>query len=309
MKINLQKLCADYRIPIAPKNHQHYRAGWINISCPFCSGHFGYHLGLPIEGFTANCYRCGKHSLYNVIQAITGIEKSKIPGLIQRYSVGFFRKVSFIKKDRPNKLAMPKPITPLQTKHKQYLIDRNFDPDFLERRWDLRATNHFSSLLDGTNYSHRIIAPIQFKNRLVSFQTRDITNKQKSKYKACPEKNEIIPHKHILYGWDFAQKNSCVIVEGITDVWRLGAGALATFGVEFTNIQINLILSKFDRIFILFDSDFAGKEASDLLYCSLRVNDAKYNKKEVIIEEFPKKIDPADLSQNDANHFMKEKGL
>ena len=44
------------------------------------------------------------------------------------------------------------------------------------------------------------------------------------------------------------------MVEGIFDVWKIGPGAVATFGIEVSSSQVRL-LSKFEEVFVLFDNE------------------------------------------------------
>ena len=62
---------------------------------------------------------------------------------------------------------------------------------------------------------------------------------------------------------DKALGHSVVIVEGITDVWRLGPGAVATFGIEWTNEQA-LLLKNFARVFVMYD--FEEEQAEEQAY-------------------------------------------
>jgi len=51
-----------------------------------------------------------------------------------------------------------------------------------------------------------------------------------------------------------------IIVEGITDVWRLGDGAVATFTKNFTREQILLLKKKnIKEAFVFYDSDAVGQ--------------------------------------------------
>jgi len=110
-------------------------------------------------------------------------------------------------------------------------------------------------------YSHRIIIPILYKNKIVSYQARDITGKAELKYKACKKENEIMQHKHICYGIDKIKDGVAIIVEGVTDVWRIGAGAIAMFGTSFTMQQVNFLVKNLSRVHILFD--FGEKQAQE----------------------------------------------
>jgi hypothetical protein len=90
----------------------------------------------------------------------------------------------------------------------------------------------------------------------MSYQCRAVLPAQSPPYLACAEKDEVLHHKHLLYGFDAAVvKGQCVVVEGVTDVWRLGAGAVATFGKKYTAEQVVMIANNFEKVFRLFDAD------------------------------------------------------
>ena len=50
----------------------------------------------------------------------------------------------------------------------------------------------------------------------------------------------VVNYKDILYNMDRVQGEKVVVVEGITDVWRMGDGFVASFGTTLTSAQINL---------------------------------------------------------------------
>lgn len=114
------------------------------------------------------------------------------------------------------------------------------------------------------NYKQRIIAPIFYNGKMVSYQGRDITEKQ-IKYKACSTEKEIIHHKHLLYNFD-SVSDKMIICEGVADVWRLGKGAVCTFGVAYTKEQVLLILEKkIKKIWILFDNEVEAQKQAEKL--------------------------------------------
>jgi DNA primase len=151
--------------------------------------------------------------------------------------------------------------------HQRYLLDRQFDPFKIEQEWGIKGTNHIDPY-----YKFRIIAPIWFNNQIVSYQARDITGQQNPPYRACRPEDEVMSHKDVLYGNDFARGTSIVVVEGITDAWRLGAGAVATFGVKWTVAQAMKIVQHpyWNKVFILYDPDDAGQAGGVALFHFLR---------------------------------------
>lgn len=294
--------CMNYNIDYA-KSGKHYRPGWVNITCPFCSGHAGYHGGFNILTGYYNCHRCGYHPLTKVILTLTGVNYNIANGIIQKYStVSVSQQESRI--NIPPQIIFPSDTKPLTFRAKQYLISRNYEPDKLAQTWGLLSTGHTGF------YKHRILAPIYQRQQLVSYQCRDITDKHPQKYLACHQEEEIIPHQHCIYGIDQAieRYRKCVVVEGITDVWRLGIGAVATFGISFTKQQAKLIATNFDTVFIMFDSEPQAQEKAEEL--GFLIGNAFSNPVKVINLPFlVSEIDPGDLPQDIANDIMKEIGL
>ncbi len=139
--------------------------------------------------------------------------------------------------------------------------------------------------------------------QLISFQGRDITGKNEAKYLPCAKADEVIPHKQVLYGWDAIPHNqkSCIVVEGVFSVWRMGIGTLATFGASYFPSQVRLLAWRFDKIFIMFDGDMAGRRDGEKLGTELSAMG-----KEVQILDMPNELDPSDLSQQLADKIRKE---
>lgn len=76
------------------------------------------------------------------------------------------------------------------------------------------------------------------------------------RYKVCRREKELIDHRELLYDPDNAHGNTVMVVEGVTDVWRLGDGAVATFGTSLskTSPQI-MLLQRFRKVFVIFDTE------------------------------------------------------
>ncbi len=174
--------------------------------------------------------------------------------------------------------------------HYKYLDWRGFDPDKLRQQWGIKSTGFHGM------YKHRIFIPVFFEWGLVSFQC--LSPGHSPPYLACEEENEVIPHKHIVYGFDFAvERRRCVVVEGVTDVWRLGPGAVGLFGQKYTSHQVQLLANNFDKITIMLDSDVVDPEKLTQSLSLLGVaTDTIYLKKG----------DPGALSKDKARAIMKD---
>jgi len=292
--IDVMGFYKTYNIIHKTEGSKHCQPGWIQIPCPFCTGNSGWHLGYSQHMGYYNCWRCGKHSELEVIKTLLGLTWGQARDILDTYQTGKARlKQSYKKLQKADECIMPAGCVPLQAIHKKYLRQRRFDPQKLIELWGLQGTGPVGS------YKLRIIAPIYVNDVLVSYQGRDITNKAEAKYKACKSEDEVIDHKHCLYGIDRVPGDVVVAVEGTTDVWRLGAGAVGTFGIKFKPAQINE-LKRFKRVVTLFDSDPQAIEEAEKLGESL----ASFNTEVEIIEM--EGGDPDDLPQEEADELMKE---
>ncbi len=286
----------DHNIPYTTSGTKHNRRGWVQIGCPFCAGGAGNHLGIKLPGEFATCWRCKGKSMLQVIQSLLMVSWTEAQAILHKYKTN-----TKARKDKKQKIKLLKKIvklpmgaTNLKPRHDYYLESRNFDPEYLEKTFDLKGTGPIG------DYKHRIIAPITLQDTLVSYQGRDITNRAKLKYKACRNVNEAFPHKHTLYGADLAKSERVIVVEGITDVWRLGPGAVASFGTSFTSAQIKMLCKEWKQAFVLFDSEPAALQAANHLGTTLAVTGMDV---EILSLD---KGDPGDMKQCDASALMKE---
>lgn len=288
------RLCREQGIPFRAEGHHHCRPGWVQVHCPFRCGTPNWTMGYSIAFDDFHCWRCGRHSPNDTVGALLNIHWSAAKKLIAKCGgkkVVSTKKIHF----QDIQVALPIGAGPLAERHRDYLEGRNFDPDRLIATWGLLGTGHLGEM------KQRIIAPIFFKGQLSTFQGRDITDRARQKYLAPEKSEERIPIKELLYGLDYATGASVIVVEGITDVWRLGPGAVATFGIDFT-IQQALLLSFFRRRFILFD---AGEDAAKARAKELAILIETISPGETEVIDIGSG-DPASLSQQEADHLKLE---
>jgi DNA primase len=296
--MDIQKLYRDYNIPFATEGHKHCRPGWVNTECPFCTGNKGLHLGYDEDLNRFVCWRCGGHHPINAISALLNIGKKQANEIIQQYDVLTRQVKKHTKKQHVVHFTPPTNLQSLQKQHKEYLEKRNFDADYIEKLWGLKSIGTYSQIGD-IIYKHRIYVPFMWNNEIVTFDTRDITGKQRNKYQACPSAYEAIPHKEILYGLQHKWRGTGICVEGPTDVWRMGVYSFATSGIKFTMKQVRIIAKNFKRVPVLFDDDpQAIKQAQKL------INELKFRN----VDAFFVKItgDPGSLPQEEANYLVKQ---
>lgn len=269
--MDIIRLYKGHSIEFVTEGTKHTQPGWVNVACPFCVGNPGYHLGYNIEENYYHCWRCGGHPTKKVIAKLLNIKENEAKDIIRSYGgrSSTRKKSDTVVKIIPNKLKLPSGSDALGNSHKQYLLRRGFFANELERDWGLLGTGPISKL-DHINYKHRIIIPIHWNNKLVSFTSRDITDRAEKKYMSCPKDREVIPHKHILYGDQSAWGDVGICAEGPTDVWKLGPMAFATFGIEYTPQQVRVIANTFKQVAIIFDDEPQALKQANKLKADLK---------------------------------------
>lgn len=265
MQFDILRWLVDYKIDHRIDGHKHCAPGWVNIKCPFCTGNPGYHLGIHLSGAGCNCRRCGKKRIWDVIKANTNGSAAILRQIREKYWSNTSNQLT-IPKNRflVDSLKWPAGIIKeIPKMAEDYLKKRKFNPEVLIETWGIRFTGPIGA------YKFRIIAPIFDQGQLVSYQGRCYTGKRELRYKACSKGLEVIEHQNLLYGEWLVQNNHVIVVEGITDAWRLGPGAVATFGISYTKAQVER-LSKYKRVSLVFDSDPQAIDQAEKLGVLLR---------------------------------------
>jgi len=292
------QLYQDYSVNFLTEGHKHCRPGWVNTPCPFCTGNPGYHLGFELSSSYYVCWRCGWHPIDESLAKLLNVSRQEAVKIAKAYgnTIVYVRPPVSITKKVDHKL--PSNVGPMGIMHRIYLDKRKFDPEKLEREWNLLGTGPVS-LLDGLDYKFRIVIPFIWDYKEVSFDSRDITGKHFAKYMACPKERELIPHKRILYGKQELWKSTGIIVEGPTDTWRLGVYSCATSGIKFTPKQVRVIAKAFKRVAVCFDDDPQAIEQANKLVSELKFRG---------VDAFRVDIegDPGAMKQSEADYLVKQ---
>jgi hypothetical protein len=232
--------------------------GWIGCVCCFCgvgTGRPG--LGINLNSGACSCWKCGSHSLADVLRELTRRSLRTCIDFAKR-----FRGARVGRDLRPRgRLELPSGLphtdwpsglTPAEAGllpiHCEYLRSRGFDPQEMVRLWHLRGIGIHEKL------SWRLFIPVFHDGKAVSWTTRAVGNVDHGKrYWSAKAEQEELPHKELLYGMDYC-RNAVIVHEGCTDAWNTGPGAVATFGVKTTEAQVRAIAT-FPLRVICFDSE------------------------------------------------------
>jgi DNA primase len=292
-----ERFYKDYHIPYWTGG-KNVTPGWINVSCPYHAD--TNHLGYSPDG-SYNCWKCGPHTVTSVIAHLLAISSGEAKKVVREYDVLVIsrRRLNEVKSAKyvgKNIKTAGLPGTSLGKYHTRYLKKRGFNPDDIIAKYHVTGTGPAARWLE-RDFKLRIIIPIIEDGQIISFQARDITDKQELRYKGCPIELSVRHYKHTLYNIDNCPGSSIRLVEGITDVWRMGDGYAATFGTSMTDYQISL-LARYQRILFLFDPEKEAQERARKGAEKLAAIG-----KEVELIELEKDCDPGDLSEEEAKQL------
>ena len=245
--------CEDYGISYGTEGSKNIGKNHIGVDCVFCGDH-NHHGSFNLLTGYYSCWKCGRHPIWEVVKALTGEKNPK--KIIEQYQI---YGTSYEENKRQtlqgvDSIEIPgKPLTKLG---RTYLERRNFDPDYIIGKYGVKEGEALGK------YAHRLIIPIKFQGKNVSFQTRRMLKLDPLRYKNCPIENEAVHMKDLLYNLDNTKKRRAIAAEGVALVWKIGDDSFSTFGTNFTIPQLTLIKNYFDEVFWLFDPEkMAQKKA------------------------------------------------
>ena len=271
---------------------------WIGLSCPFC-GDSSNHCGINIHTKAFSCFRCGeKGRITKLIMALENKDSSGALNTVKK----FLKKEKYGSNTTRNKsIPGASMVAAFISENATILCQR--DGDYLERRgFDYKSIEQSYGILSckpTSKYAHRILIPYIFQGKQYTFSTRDTSRLAKVPYLHCPISKSIAAPKELLYNVDTV-KDTCLVVEGCFDVFRMGPGTVALSGIQFTRAQV-LGLSRFKKIFILFDPEEVAQEQA----CRL-ANDLSFCAGTVEILKLDVDCDPGDMKEDDVKVLRRE---
>lgn len=189
-------------------------------------------------------------------------------------------------------LRLPVGIGSLLKPHKKWLEQRGLDPDRMERFWGLRGIGV------ATRFPWSIWVPVYWNGILVTWTTRAVGNNVERRWIHASPNEGTTSIKSLLYGWDYVT-STVIVVEGASDVWRIGPGAVGLFGMVATVSQIRL-LSMIPRRAVCFDTEPAAQRAAHRLAEQLSVFPG-----ETYVMELHNSPDPGEASDDEVRELRR----
>lgn len=270
--------------------------GWIGIKCLWCDD-TSNHLGINLSSKTIKCWKCKvKGPATRIIQKLDYCGSDEAEHIAENFFEHYIpeKKEEWICSIKPEEV-LPKVVVeePLPI-HLDYLRKRNFDPSELIRKYQIKFTHHLGRL------KFRVIIPIIMDRRVVGFTARDVTDRAELRYISSDRDKYLVNPDSVFYNIDSVY-HTAFVVEGATDVWRLGEGACSTLGTEFNDYHIRALLDKnIQRAFVIFDAERQAIKLAEKMGAMLS---AAIPYVEVIIL---KEGDPAKLSPQEALRMKEE---
>lgn len=253
--MNFEKLFRDYNVPYSLRINR----GWVNCNCPYCdTKSTSFNLGFNPAGNYYHCWK-SKHNypIRQVLSTLLNVSESSIDNILIDYQ-GVGETLSEKKTSNIKYLELP---TNTFTKiERKYLKSRDFDPKYLYKKYHIVGGG-----IDG-DWKFRIIIPVYYQGRLLSWTGRSILSKEKLKqldiprYKNLSIEKSVKNIKELFFNIDNCKSDTVVLTEGAFDVLRFDGNAICSMGTELTESQINLLASRFRKIFILFDNEPEAQE-------------------------------------------------
>lgn len=261
--MRIEELLNHYNIPYKKAGeHHHCREGWKNIDCVYCSpDHQKWRLGIHETYLYTNCWSCGYHSLVNVLHEITKVSHTKL-----REQLGDLDRLKEEKEKVRKNLILPKYLEELSRPHMRYLLNRGFKVKEIVKLYGLKGLSVAGRL------SWRIFIPFYYRGKIVSWTTRSIGEKEPRYINAAPYQ-ETMRMKDMLFGEDLAA-NSVIITEGPFDAMKIGRGAVALMGMNYTSSQVNKLRKYLVRA-VCFDQGTEAQRRAKKLCAALSVFDGE----------------------------------
>lgn len=292
------KLAARLRIPYSEPGRSrdhHVRPGFVGVNCVFCGTTSGFHLAYSIDRGFWSCWRCGGHGTWSVVAAILRTKRPDVIGkVIAECAARPTRAQAAAQARLAEELAGIPGLRRLGRPHRAYLESRRFDPEYLADEWDVGGTRSGSG-----PWSWRVVAPIrEASGRPVGYVGRSIDPDSPLRYRVTKAEESLIPPDRFLYGIDRVAGDAVVVVEGPADHWRLGAGSVATLGMNWRRAQAHL-LRRFRRRFFVYDPEPRAQLRARRLAAYL----APFGGHSEVVSGF--ETDPGDMRDDDAAHLMR----
>lgn len=270
-----EDILTAYNVPWISEG-QNSSKSFINICCPpelgCCPSDQKFKLGLSREGTFCNCWSGGGHPIKKAIESL-GVPWPIWKAAIDEVEGLDWKNLQTKTEDKNKPIEdILIPGEPLHKIHKQYLRERGFDPEFLEKEFGLRGILYPGQYYSGTAFAYedkklanRIIIPIYYEGKAISYLGRTYLKDIKNRYMCANPELESFFHKHSFYNIDKATGEKIILCEGTLDCMKLVQGSgnyniIASYGTQITDEQLQLLRKRYKEVIIMYDGEEKAQE-------------------------------------------------
>ena len=284
--------------------------GWVEVQCPFCADS-SHHCGVHPETELFSCWICGKKGHFvDLLMELTGLSYGACKDIVLDSSATFKKSsLETIRNTLEGETSEFKSAVNIEVRLPRTfeLVTENTNfsllSDYLKRRNILKETliEYGVGICRTGKYMNRMIIPVFYQGKLVSFQAADLTGFANLKYQSAPLEMGRI--NDFLYNYDKIEVGGRMIVEeGVLDAWRTGDEAVAAFTSNLTKAQVQLVMDKeLSELYFCFDCEgiayFKAREQADKFRAYISV---------VEVVKLPFGQDPDDLDKEKIYQCIEE---
>ena len=310
MADNLEELLDEYGIDYITTGKNTSR-NYVNVSCVGigqCEYDTNYTHGIHRSLNRSYCWWCAQfYTPYQIAKGL-GIPWKEYQQTMNNVADDW----GLDKEDLPDEIDPDEiediivPGEELHQVHRNYLISRGYDPDWLIEHYHIKGTLKWDA---DYKLSYRVIFPITYEGKTISYIGRSYVDNPFKYCCADPEKESYF-HKNLLFNLDKATKKRVILVEGALDALKLiqssgNFSIIASYGTSVKPNQYKILRTYYDEVVVLFDPEDAAQNTADKIVNYLR----SFNKKAVSLK-LKTGDDPGALSKEDAkflvNHVLSE---
>ncbi len=272
----LEQLLDEYGVDFITTGQNSSKA-FVNIQCELdacCGGDYKYKRGIHRSMCYSVCWAGGRTdetSVYHVSQML-GIPWKvwceNMEDASEEYGVDYkeYKPITDIE-DHEEELFMEGDA--LEQIHIDYLSGvRGFDSDWLQKEFGIRGTTFMPYEQGKLNLGYRIMIPIYYQGKLISYQGRSVQEDARNRYLCCPPEEELRFHKALLYNIDRATSKKVILVEGVFDALKLiqasgNYNIVASYGTAIEPQQLQVLRERYDEVFILYDPEEKAQQHAE----------------------------------------------
>lgn len=294
MKFNAESFLDDAGIPYRSKGVNVPKDA-VNICCIYC-GERRYHLVIRKRKKYCNCWVCKNYiSVVQIVKDILNCSWKDAQKIVYGDKHVLFdadEETHVGGRERAEICRLPKGISPLMktTSDDLWLNAVKYAVDRLRAKdWAECIDRHNLHYGYSGEQAYRIVVPMYFGGRLMTYTGRDFTNRSPIKYKTCKKENSVMLPTEILYGLDTFTGYRAIIVEGPFDKLVMGEQALAASTNKLSARQKTILCNlDLEELIFVMDPDAIDMAEELATYFRPVIDRIK-------IVRLEKEKDPADL--------------